>query len=274
MPIPSRKVLTCAGAVALALCGNSRPWLSEEAILTKSSRLPKFSVTPQVAVQSQKLMEIKRTISRIIYRIEPKPEGGFIARCDDPTVPPLEGASRFELEQQIKDKITSEVESQVPGLQISLEKKFISLDNKSDGSSISQPGAEGGAKQAVEQWLTDKAAALVEKELPLELVEQLKNQKLSGDIKVKVTKFGGKTNFRREYVISNGNAGQLLSRFLGGQKNSGALEPTAPVSSSFSNTSLDGNSPISPASGSSFPRFLAAALVLIGIVFFLLYLKK
>ena len=65
-------------------------------------------------------MEIKRTISRVIYRIEPKPEGGFIARCGDPNVPPLEADTRFELEQQIKDKITSEVESQIPGLKISL----------------------------------------------------------------------------------------------------------------------------------------------------------
>ena len=219
-------------------------------------------------------MEIRRTISRVIYRIEPKPEGGFIARCDDPTVPPLEGASRFELEQQIKDKITSEVESQIPGLKISLEKKVVSFDNKSDGSSIPQPGVEGGAKEAVEQWLTDKAAALVEKKLPPELLDQLKSQNLSGDIKVKVTKFGGKANFRREYVISKGNAGPLLARFLGDQKNSGALQPTAPVSSSFSNTSLDGNSPITPASSSAFPRFLAAALVLLGTLFFFLYLKK
>src|SRR4051812_22399975 len=218
-------------------------------------------------------MEIRRTISRIIYRIEPKPEGGFIARCDDPTVPPLEGASRFELEQQIKDKITSEVESQILGLKISLEKNVVSFDNKSDGSSIPQPGVEGGAKEAVEQWLTDKAAGLIEKKLPPELLEQLKHQN-SGDIKFKVTKFGGKTNFRREYVISKGNAGPLLSRFLGGQKNSGALQPTAPVSSSFSNTSVDGNSPITPASSSAFPRFLAAALVLLGTLFFFLYLKK
>lgn len=219
-------------------------------------------------------MEIKRTISRVIYRIEPKPEGGFIARCDDPTVPPLEGASRFELEQQIKDKITSQVESQIPGFKISLEKKIVSFDNKSDGGAISQPGIEGSAKQAVEQWLTNKAVALVEKKLPSELVEQLGKQSVSGNLKVTVTQLGGKTNSRHEYVISNGNAGQLWSRFLARQTNSGALQPTAPVSSSFSNTSLDGNSPITPASSSSFPRFLAAALVVIGMLFLFFYLKK
>jgi hypothetical protein len=220
-------------------------------------------------------MEIKRTISRIAYRIEEKPEGGFIARCSDPNVPPLEAASRFELEQQIQAKITAEMESQIPGLEISLEKKNISFDNKSDRGSIPQPGIEGGAKQAVEQWLTDKAVTLVEKNLPPELVDQLKNQKLSGNVNIKVTKFGGKTNFRREYVISNGNAGQLLSRFLGRQKDSGALEPSNPVSASFSGTNLDSTSPITPVSGSGpFLRFLLAAIVVAGIVFFFLYLKK
>jgi hypothetical protein len=221
-------------------------------------------------------MEIKRTISRVIYSIEPKPEGGFIARCDDPTVAPLEAASRFELEQQIRDKVTSEVESQIPGLQISLEKKITSFDNKSDDGSISQPGVDGGAMPAVEKWLTDKAVMLVEKNLPPELIEQLKNQKLSGNVNIKVTKFGGKTNFRREYVIPNGNAGQVLSRFFTGrQKNSGALEPSNPVSASFSGTNLDSTSPITPVIGTGpFHLFLLAAIVLVGILFFFLYLKK
>ena len=220
-------------------------------------------------------MEIKRTISRIIYRIEPKPEGGFIARCDDPKMPPIEAASRFELDKQIQEKITSEVESQIPGFKISLEKKFISLDSKSDAGSISQPGVEGGAKEAVEQWLSDKAVALVEKDLPPELLEQIKRQQVDGQINIAVTKVGAEGKVRREYTISNGNAGQLLSRFLKGrQKNSGALEPSNPVSASFSGTNLDSTSPIIPTSSNSFLRFLAAALVLIGILFFFLYLKK
>jgi hypothetical protein len=227
-------------------------------------------------------MEIKRTISRIAYRIEPKPEGGFIARCSDPTVPPLEAASRFELEQQIKAKITAEMESQFPGLKIPFdesETKFITIETNPDGTSIAHPGetswqsAEGGTKTAVEQWLTDKAVTLVEKNLPPELIEQLKRQQVDGKLKIALTKVSTDTKVRREYVVSNGS--DLLSRFLKGpQKNSGALEPSTPVSSSFSNTSLDSNAPITAASSSSFLRFLAAALVLIGLLFFFLYLKK
>jgi hypothetical protein len=229
-------------------------------------------------------MEIKRTISRIAYHIEEKPDGGFIARCSDPARPPLEAASRFELEQQIKAKITAEMESQFPGLKIplaELETKFISLETKPDGGFTAQTGdtsaqfSEGGTKTAVEQWLTDKAVTLVEKNLPPELIEQLKHQQVEGKIKIALTTVSTDSKFRREYVVSTGKAGELFSRFLTGrQKNSGALEPSTPVSSSFSNTSLDSNAPITPASSSSFPRILAAVLVLIGVLFFFLYLKK
>lgn len=229
-------------------------------------------------------MEIKRTISRIAYRIEEKPEGGFIARCSDPNMPALEAASRFELEQQIKAKITAEMESLFPGLKIPFdqsETKFITLETKPDGGFTAQPGdaslqsSGGGTKNSVEQWLTDKAVTLVEKNLPPELVEQLKHQQIDGKIKIALTKVGTDTKFRREYVVSTGKAGDLFSRFLTGrQKTSGALEPSNPVSASFSGTNLDSTSPITPGSNSSFLRFVAAALVLIGMLFFFLYLKK
>ena len=39
-------------------------------------------------------MELKRLITHFTYRIEPKPEGGFIAHATDPTVPPLEAPTR------------------------------------------------------------------------------------------------------------------------------------------------------------------------------------
>jgi hypothetical protein len=106
------------------------------------------------------------------------------------------------------------------------------------------------------------------------LIEQLKHQAVDGKITIAVTKVSGKDKVRRDYVVSNGN--DLVSRFLKGrQKTSGALEPSNPVSASFSGTNLDSTSPITPVSGSgSFLRFLLAAIVVVGILFFLLYLKK
>jgi hypothetical protein len=228
-------------------------------------------------------MEIRRTISRIAYRIEEKPEGGFIARCSDSNVPPLEAASRFELEQQIQAKITAEMESQFPGLKIRLdqsEAKSIAIAAKPDGGIFSESNnsslqpAEGNVKNAVEHWLADKAVSLVEKNLPPELIEQLKHQAVDGKITIAVTKVSGKDKVRRDYVVSNGN--DLVSRLVNRrQKTSGALEPSNPVSASFSGTNLDSTSPITPVSGSGpFLRFLLAAIVVVGILFFFLYLKK
>src|SRR5205807_9887900 len=51
---------------------------------------------PQIALQSVAVMEIKRLITHFTYRIEPKPEGGFIAHAADPSVPPLEASTREE----------------------------------------------------------------------------------------------------------------------------------------------------------------------------------
>jgi hypothetical protein len=175
------------------------------------------------------------------------------------------------------------MESQFPGLKIRLDQsevKSITLATKPDGGIFSESGnsslqpAEGGTKNAVEHWLADKAVSLVEKNLPPELIEQLKHQAVDGKITIAVTKVGGKDKVRRDYVVSNGN--DILSRFLKGrQKISGALEPSNPVSASFSGTNLNSTSPITPVSGSGpFLRFLLAAIVVVGILFFFLYLKK
>jgi hypothetical protein len=231
-------------------------------------------------------MEIKRTISRIAYHIEPKPEGGFIARCSDSTVPPLEAPTRLELERQIQEKITAEITSQFPGLKLSLgkpETKFFSIDMKPDVGAVSQPGdastqpADNRSKQAVEQWLVDKAVLLLDKNLPAELAEQLKTQAHEGKLQISLTKGGTPTEFRREYVVSTGKAGELTSNFLTAktQKTSGGLEPSTPVSASFSNTSLDTSSPITPVSSNgSFLRFLLAALVVIGLFLLFFHIKK
>jgi hypothetical protein len=44
--------------------------------------------------------------SKFSYRIEPKPDGGFIATSSDPGMSPLEGATREEVQQKIEATIT------------------------------------------------------------------------------------------------------------------------------------------------------------------------
>ena len=63
-------------------------------------------------------MELKHLITRFVYRIEPKPEGGFIARATDPSVPPLEAPTREELQQKIQQTILSGLATEFPGLKL------------------------------------------------------------------------------------------------------------------------------------------------------------
>ncbi len=66
-------------------------------------------------------MELKRLITHFTYRIEPKPEGGFIAHATDPTVPPLEAPTREELQRKIQANIAAGLTSEFPGLKLPLE---------------------------------------------------------------------------------------------------------------------------------------------------------
>ncbi len=53
-------------------------------------------------------------VTKFVYRIEPDPAGGFIARPSDPSLEPIEGATREEVQQKIQAKITEMIQSQLP----------------------------------------------------------------------------------------------------------------------------------------------------------------
>ena len=230
-------------------------------------------------------MEIKRTISRIFYQIEPKPEGGFIAHCSDTTAPPLEAATREELEQKIQEKVAAEITSQIPGLNLSLEKagtKFFSIETKSEAAFSPQAGdsvqsIDGSTKNAIEGWLAKNAAMLVEKQLPPEVAEQLKSQALEGKVNFVVTTSTKLGDVRTNVITYNGKlpfglGNKLATAF-------GASTPSTPVSPSFSNTSstassLNSTGPITPvSSGGTFLRFLVVALVVIGLLLLFIHIK-
>ncbi len=67
-------------------------------------------------------MDLKQLITRLAYKIEPKPEGGFIARATDPTVPPLEAPTREELQQKIRESMSSALSSEFPGMKFPTHK--------------------------------------------------------------------------------------------------------------------------------------------------------
>lgn len=72
-------------------------------------------------------MGIRHLITQVAYRIEPKPEGGFIARARDPNVPPLEAPTREELLQQVQAKIAAALNTEFPGLKIPITGRQIAF---------------------------------------------------------------------------------------------------------------------------------------------------
>jgi hypothetical protein len=82
-------------------------------------------------------MELKHLIQRFSYRIEPKAEGGFIARATDPTVPPLEAPTREELQQKIQASLAAAMAEAFPGLKLPAESKQFKFDEQKVSASKS-----------------------------------------------------------------------------------------------------------------------------------------
>lgn len=72
-------------------------------------------------------MDLKRLVTHFAYKIEPKPEGGFIARATDPTVPSLEAPTREELQQKIQQNILSALSAEFPALKLPLDGKKLQM---------------------------------------------------------------------------------------------------------------------------------------------------
>jgi hypothetical protein len=57
-----------------------------------------------------------RTVTKISYRMEEKPEGGFIARPGDPAMGVIEGATREEVQQKLNQKMGAMIGQQLPNV--------------------------------------------------------------------------------------------------------------------------------------------------------------
>ncbi len=54
--------------------------------------------------------------NKFSYRIEPKPEGGFVAKPAEPGLPTIEGETREEVQQKIEAAITEMIGKQLPSI--------------------------------------------------------------------------------------------------------------------------------------------------------------
>jgi hypothetical protein len=234
-------------------------------------------------------MEIKRLVSKYVYRIEPKPEGGFIARPSDANVPPLEAATREELQQKIQSTILAGLGTDFPGLKLSSQSgdlKFaFHVEKQPDGSfdihssdTASCPVNAPNHDQ-VESHFAEKLISFMGKHMLQGAPEGLRAQLSSGDIKVFIHKSSGFTITTKQ----DGNAAQFrsLSQLFGdtqpGARPASSLGPGASgsfVSNSSAsvgtNPEID-SSPITPASeGGKFLRILLVLTILAAVLFFFL----
>jgi len=225
-------------------------------------------------------MEIKRLAEKYVYRIETKPEGGFIARASDPNVPPLEAATRDELQQKIQSTVLAGLGVDFPGLKLpagSGEMKFsFHVEKQPDGSfdiHSSDPSAaplNAASHDQVESHFAEKLIEFAGKHMLQEVPEALRAQMASGDIKVFIKKSSG---FTFTTSRSSDQAPQMGS--VQGSDVS-AVSPaisnrSSSVTLSSSGTPID-SSPITPGNEGSgkFLRILLILLALAAVAFFFL----
>jgi hypothetical protein len=216
-------------------------------------------------------MELKRLITHFTYRIEPKPEGGFIAHATDPTVPPLEAPTREELQRKIQANIAAGLASEFPGLKLPVENQQLKfafhIEHKPGGGFAihsADPNAqpiEGATQEVMESHFAEKLIAFVGKHFVPQLSQTIAAQG-SGDIKVFVNR---KTGFTV-------NAGSIQTDDA--TIDDAKLGDTKIANASFSSGSaaID-NSPITPETSSSWTifRFLLSLLIIAAMMYFFLH---
>lgn len=220
-------------------------------------------------------MELKRLITQFIYRIEPKPEGGFIAHASDPNIPPLEAPTREELQQKIQAAIGASLASQFPGLKLPLqnqETKFnFHIESRPGGGFAihsADPNASPveGTQEEVESHFAEKLITVAEKLSP-ELRQALAAQGISGNVKVLVssktlTLKGGSQEF------SSGLGKNLLptgTTVKAEHELAGVATPGADLGGTIS------SAPIAPERSNSILLFLLAVAVAAMLLYFFLY---
>lgn len=224
-------------------------------------------------------MDLKRLITHFTYRIEAKPGGGFIAHASDPSLPPLEAPTRWELDEKIRQNISAALAVEFPQLKSAIEQNQVKLafhiEQKPDGGFVlhsDDPNATptAAAPHEIESKFAEKLIGFAGKHLvPEEMSQALAANLASGDVKVFVTKTGGRTTtlFATGATTCNSPASPI-------SENSGALGDTAsefPDAAGTITGAGDG-SPIHRTTSSNWAllRFLLALAILGVIAYFYL----
>ena len=222
-------------------------------------------------------MDLKRLITHCTYRIEPKPEGGFIARPSDPTLAPLEAATREQLQQKIQGNILNTLTTEFPGLKLPLGKHVsyaFHIESKPGGGFAihsAAPGTktiEANSHAEIENHFAEKVLDFVGKQLTPDLAKALMASGGSRNVQISLN----------TEVASNVdlNSKELkLAPLTAFTSEASAAKPsTAKSLSSNAGTvgTVVGDSPITPEAGNwNFFRLLLALLVIAGVIYFFLH---
>jgi hypothetical protein len=224
----------------------------------------------------KRTMDLKRIISTFTYRIEPKPQGGFIAHASDPSLPPLEAATRQELQQKIQANIGAALANEFPELRLPSGNQPVKFDfhiEAKPGGGFSlhshDPNAttiEGASHEEIEHPFAERLAGVVGKYLLPELSQALAKQGGSGDIKVFVDRkvsFTAKSGFQKPGFDSTQDL-QPTSALQPRDANSGGV------------VDAGDSSPITPEASNSWPifRFLLTLLVIAALMYFFLHRNR
>jgi len=227
-------------------------------------------------------MDFKQLVTHFAYKIEPKPEGGFIARASDPSVPPLEAPTRAELQQKIQQNILKALSNEFPGLKLPAEGKHLELsfhvERKPGGgfsihsADATAPVIETSDQKEFESTFMEKFMGFAGKHLMPELSQAVAAQVGSADVKFVVN---GKTSFR----VNSGPEGLTFGAPKTLAASAGLTQGFAQSSASDSKIAtiagtLD-SKPIVPESSNFGKVFATILLVLIlgGLTCFVLYYR-
>jgi hypothetical protein len=201
-------------------------------------------------------MDLKNLKTQVTYRIEPKPDGGFIARSTDPNVPSIEGTTREEVQQKMRARAFDTVLASVPaGLRVAFENQLKSdgsVDGKSARSVVFR--SSGPDKQVIEVTTREQIdefakefSGLVEKNFP-QLAESLA------------------ARGRRIKTATNEETGAIIHT---------STHADSPYDikgvQSIQSNSVPANTPITPEAGSRWPLFVLALLTIAALMYFFFF---
>jgi hypothetical protein len=233
-------------------------------------------------------MELKRLISQFTYRIEPKPEGGFIAHASDPAVPALEASTRAELQQKIQANIAAALAAEFPGLKLPPQAgqvKFAFHVERKPGGGFSiqsadpnTPPIEGATHEEIESHFAEKLINFVGKHFMPELSEALAKQGGSGDIRVVVNRKVGFSLKAGGHTVTLGSGSNLMptgfSQSQGGSA-AGAQPAKVQTNVDFGSAGMVDNRPITPERNNSWAVLLVlAGMVILGALSYLFWLRR